>query len=702
MSHPDFLYPATPANVPLSVTEPSAAFRKEVSGVMGSILLFLIVYLLLFALSVGLVITCVYAGFAIIINLPRFITILIGAGLIGLGVMVFVFLVKFLFAVARFDRSGSIRVTEEEQPRLFAFIRQLTKDTQTPFPKRIYLSADVNASVFYDSSFWSMFFPVKKNLQIGLGLVNAVNISEFKAVMAHEFGHFSQRSMKLGSFVYHVNRIIYNMLFENNSYNQFLGTWASAGNIFAFFAHLTAKIAQGIQWVLRQMYGVINKSYMRLSREMEFHADAVAASVSGSASMAGALRRIELADTGYSIALQKCEALFRQARVSVNIYQNQRTVLAHLAQEFRLPVEGELPVVSRDFLERNNTARVNFRNQWASHPSTEDRERHVQELAVQAEILTDSPWVLFDNAEQLQAQLTQKIYEPLINGKTVTEISNAEFRDKLYGDASRFSLPEAYNGFFDNRQIALSAMEQPGLPVEEEPDFATLFSRDHAALPKKIGAIANDIEVLKAIAAKNIDTKSFDFDGIKYNREEATVIAEKLEQERQQLQNQLDSLDRQAVQYFLRIARQNDPSLADELAGQYRDYFEKRQWADEFLKQMNEMLQSLSAIYSGQSIPVEQIRSMIGGLKNDHEIRFKGWLKRWLAAGAFDHDPEEKNRTEKFVQSNYEYFSGTSFFENELSELNGLCNESWSCVNVFLFEKFKAILESQLKLPGHQ
>src|SRR5688572_26560765 len=206
MTTPDLMYPATPANLPASITAPSAAFKKEVSNVMGSLVLFFIVYILLILLSVLLTIGCVYGGIAIIVAVPRFITIMLGIGLISLGVMVLIFLVKFIFAVAKYDRSGIIEITEAEQPRLFAFIRQLTIDTQTQFPKRIYLSPEVNACVFYDSSFFSMFLPVKKNLQIGLGLVNAVNVSEFKAILAHEFGHFSQRSMKLGSFVYNVNR----------------------------------------------------------------------------------------------------------------------------------------------------------------------------------------------------------------------------------------------------------------------------------------------------------------------------------------------------------------------------------------------------------------------------------------------------------------------------------------------------------------
>jgi hypothetical protein len=67
------------------------------------------------------------------------------------------------------------------------------------------LFGDVNASVFYDSSFWSIIFPIRKNLQIRLGLVNKIIEQELKAILAHEFGCFSQRSTKVGSFVYDVN-----------------------------------------------------------------------------------------------------------------------------------------------------------------------------------------------------------------------------------------------------------------------------------------------------------------------------------------------------------------------------------------------------------------------------------------------------------------------------------------------------------------
>ncbi len=149
--------------------------------------------------AVALALLCGYGGILLIAFLPKFITLMIGIGRIGLGVMVFFFLLKFLFKRNLIDRSNLIEVNARDQPILFEFIRILTKETQTSFPKKVYLSSDVNACVFYNSGFWSMFLPVRKNLQIVLCLVNSLNVSEFKAILAHEFGHFSQKSMKLAA-----------------------------------------------------------------------------------------------------------------------------------------------------------------------------------------------------------------------------------------------------------------------------------------------------------------------------------------------------------------------------------------------------------------------------------------------------------------------------------------------------------------------
>src|SRR5690606_16231117 len=151
---------------------------------------------------------------------PMPVTIVLGIGLASMGLLVLFFLVKFIFSSNKVDRSHLHEISKTDEPRLFSFIQDIVNEVNTGFPKRVYLSTDVNAAVFYDSSFWSMFFPIKKNLQIGMGLVNTVTESELKAILAHEFGHFSQRSMKLGSYVYNVNQVIFNLLYENRSYEK--------------------------------------------------------------------------------------------------------------------------------------------------------------------------------------------------------------------------------------------------------------------------------------------------------------------------------------------------------------------------------------------------------------------------------------------------------------------------------------------------
>jgi len=363
------LYPPAPVNT--VDLKPTAAFKKEVAKTTGAILLFFIVYVLLLIAAAALVWFCFFIGIKLVSALGSLYALLAGLGIMAVGLSVVFFLVKFMFSVTRQDDDKRVEVVESAHPALFAFLRQLAADTKTRFPKKVFVSPDVNACVFYNSSFWSMFFPVRKNLEIGLGLVNTVNLSEFKAVIAHEFGHFSQRTMKLGSFTYNVNHIIYNMLYDNKSYQKFLNGWGSLHGILSIFAYVTVNIAKGIQWILKEMYGLINKQYLGLSRQMEFDADAVAATVAGANNMITALNRLGLSSNSYDIALQQADEFLKEKKISSNIFQNQRLIMHTMADQLQLPQQDGLPEVTRQFLNSFNRSRVNYNNQWASHPTNE-------------------------------------------------------------------------------------------------------------------------------------------------------------------------------------------------------------------------------------------------------------------------------------------------------------------------------------------
>ena len=142
---------STPQNSPRELLTVSSEFKKEAAKAIAAIIAFILVYLLLFALSIGLIALSVYAGISIIALRPSFYTLLIGGGLIAFGIMIFIFLVKFLFATAKQDQSDSIEIRYEDQPRLFDTVYELARETGTSRPKKIFLSADVNACVFYNS-----------------------------------------------------------------------------------------------------------------------------------------------------------------------------------------------------------------------------------------------------------------------------------------------------------------------------------------------------------------------------------------------------------------------------------------------------------------------------------------------------------------------------------------------------------------------
>lgn len=698
MSSTSFLYPATPVNVPAEVTGVSPEFRQEVKGVMGNLVLFFAVYFLMLALSVALVAASVYMGIKLVIVLSNIYGFIIGIGVIGLGVMTFFFLIKFLFRVSRRNMGDAIEVKEADQPELFAFIRQLTIDTQTQFPKKIFLTPDVNASVFYNASFLSMFLPVRKNLQIGLGLVNSLNVGEFKAVMAHEFGHFSQRSMKLGSYVYNVNRVIHNMLFENEGYGGMLRTWASGGDVFVIFARITVWIVKGIQHVLASMYEVVNKRYSSLSRQMEFHADAVAASVSGSENLVTGLRRIEFSAYSFHILQGHCETQVSEKKWTDNIYTVHSKLMLRLAAESGIPVEHNLPVISDNNETNAGSSRIVYRDQWASHPATEDRIEKLRHWAVAGPVTQEPAWSLFRDAGSLQQALTVKMYGDTLMTQGIQEISPDSFTEEIFRQGDEFNAPAAFRGVYGQRMVSLLTAEQlQALQPDQSLRFQDIFSPAHLSLVNNVSGLQKDIQVLQAIKDKQLSVSSFDFGGQKHAVADAAQIQQQLQQELEQHNQELQKLDEQTISYFMGKAFGRNGS-EQPVRERFVQLNEWRKRAEQTADVINTVFGKLGPIYSGERMELEQIQQMIAGFKQEIEPAFKAELQYWKNEGAFKKGAELEKLADEFIGSDYQYFSGQSYFDTEFITLHRLSQEGFSAIQNFIVRQFIHLLEWLLQL----
>ena len=685
-------YPPSPEFIATEKLNPSPAFRKQVAKVITSIILFLIVYLLLIAVAVILAIACCYLGIHLIIALPKFITLIAGLGLVAVGLSVIFFLIKFIFAVSKNENPNRIEIKEHEQPELFAFIRKLSKETKTTFPKKIFISPDVNACVFYNSSFWSMIFPVRKNLEIGLGVVNSINISELKAVIAHEFGHFSQRSMRLGIFTYNVNKIIYNMLYENNSYTSFLNAWGNLHGVLSLFALITVKIAQSIQYILRAMYQLINKNYMGLSREMEFHADAIAASAAGGNNVITGLSRIEIASGCYNTTIGKAGDFLKDKKILKNIFDGQLTVFKGVASRFRLPLKNGLPEISFEFVNSFSSSRINYKNQWASHPELKERKQHLELIDMNVAPDEAPAWEVFTGKDALKEKLTAKLYSHITETENMEVINAEEFNDQYQHEKEFYVLPLAYKGYYDSRYIETTDWNFDELESTVTTcKFDDLFTKQNAQLYSFVNNNLTDIETVKAINKKKIDVKTFDFDGEKYSRKDCDTILQKLEKDIEEKKIQLKQLDKEAFCFF--------NSYVKDLRPLYETYSLAEKKYNTYEEAVNTLLASLEPLYKG-GLSIEEVYQRVKQIKDIHEPHLKKHLNILLKDAVIT---KEKNaglfsRVNDFLQKDYRYFFNDEFKNDELNTLTTIAVNAADACNDYRFRQYKYMLDQQWNL----
>lgn len=550
----------------------SSNFRKMNRKAVFAILLFILTYIILLSIAIGFAALCVAGGITLILLKPSFITIAGGLGLASLGIFILIFLLKFFFKKHAIDRNHLIEITQHDEPKLFAFINEIVQEVETNFPKRVYLSSDVNASVFYDSNFWSMLLPIRKNLQIGVGLINTVTEQEFKAILVHEFGHFSQRSMKVGSYVYNVNQVIFNLLYENETFEKIIHNWAKISGLFSFFISIAVKIIQGFQWILKKMYAIVNINYLALSREMEFHADEIAANVAGYLPLKESLLRLDLADYSFNSVLDYYNRKISDNIISKNVFKEQSFVMNYLANENLLSFKNTFPLVTELDLSKYNKSRLTIKDQWASHPTIEERIKALEETNISKPEAQEPANLLFVNTEKIQEEITAKLFSAVsYNGNTV-ELELEKFQDEYIHTSQKYSLPKEYNSYYDNKQpLEFDVNILTEFDVAETID--TLFKKENVDMVYDFIAYENDKNLLTDIANKTFKIKSFDYDGIKYKSKEASYVIQTIENNEANTKERILQNDINIYKFFMKLAdKKGNASLLKE---KYINFFQQ-------------------------------------------------------------------------------------------------------------------------------
>lgn len=444
----DQLYPAGPAGAGSQLAKASPAYRRQAWLAMVALLVFVGAYLLFsgwLAWKAYLSLRAVYYG-----SRDGMLLTLVGLGAAFLAV----FMLKALVFVRRGELGGLTEITPAEQPRLFAFLHRLADEARAPRPAKVYVSSRVNAAVFYDLSLLNFFFPSKKNLEIGLPLVNVLTVSEFKAVLAHEFGHFAQRSMAVGRWVYLSQQIAAHIVAKRDGLDRFLEGLSRTDIRIAWIGWLFSLLVWSIRSVVDSLFRVVVLADRALSREMEFQADRVSVSLAGSDALIDALYKMQAADAAWDRALDFANQQLHKGHAVPDLYDIQSQVIRKLRVIFDDPGYGVPPPAPADghaahrIFKRD---RVSVSRMWATHPASHEREENAKKIYLRAETRESSAWELFDDASAFRQRICAALISHIVPPpEALTPEAASQALDVEY---DRESYKRRYRGVYLGRSV---------------------------------------------------------------------------------------------------------------------------------------------------------------------------------------------------------------------------------------------------------
>ena len=485
----EHVYPAGPGSVPADLTRPTRAYRTHAWLAMGGLALFVLLYL---ALASWFSWTA-YRLFASLAHGGDPLWTLV-AGVCSAFLAVFMW--KALVFVKHRHAIDDIEVTASEQPRLFAFINRLADEAGAPRAHRVFLSPRVNAAVFYDLSVLNLLFPSRKNLEIGLGLVNAVSLGELKAVLAHEFGHFGQRSMAVGRWVYIAQQIAAHIIAKRDALDAFLRGLSRFDLRIAWVGWLLSLIVWSIRSLMETVFRVVVLAQRALSREMELQADLVAVSLTGSDALIHALYKLNVADEAWERSLAFADSEAREKRSDRGSVR--RAEAHHRANCARCSTIRATAKSCRRRKDKPDEHRV-FKTSlaqpprmWSTHPANEEREQNAKRRYVAAAIDDRSAWEVFDGVPDLKKRMTAHVFRAVQEAADVPLEQSLAKLDEQFG---RAYYDRSYRGAYLGRPLALYSREIADLygpPLRSD----YIASELDAIYPQ---ALSEDLARLKAL-----------------------------------------------------------------------------------------------------------------------------------------------------------------------------------------------------------
>jgi len=260
-------------------------------------------------------------------------------------------------------------------PRLFKELNDVASRVGEPMPHEVYLVPDVNAGVRQRGGF--MGARGRRVMLLGLPLLQVLTISEMRAVIAHEFGHYHGGDTRLAPWIYKTREAIIRTV------RQLSGSSSVLHLPFVWYGRMFLRVTQAI------------------SRRQEFAADALAARTVGARPLTTGLRTIFGAALAY-------DGYWREEVVPVLSAGFLPPLADGFEQFLREPRVAD--AINRATQEEMKAPRI---DPYDSHPSLPDRLKALQGLPPGPEPATEPPALsLLENASGAEVPLAASLLKP--------------------------------------------------------------------------------------------------------------------------------------------------------------------------------------------------------------------------------------------------------------------------------------------------
>lgn len=292
---------------------------------------------------------------------------------VGIVAIIAIFyMIKSLFIKVRPEDPGRV-LQEREAPGLWALARDVAQTINTRPVDEIRITHGTDLAVYERGSFrQKMTDKAERILILGTGVIGNFEQNAFRAVLAHEYGHFSNRDTAGGDIAFRVNVDL--MRTAEAMINSGTATFYNLG--FQF---------------LRLFHFIFRRITHGATRLQEVLANRVAAYHFGPAAFKEGLDHVVRRELEFNaVADKEINAAMSSNRPVNNIY----TLEVEDAQ-----VENEIDQAFRDLIDRPTT-------KDDTHPSPKDRYRYLTGIdPVGIEPLNGKVWELFADEKAITAEM---------------------------------------------------------------------------------------------------------------------------------------------------------------------------------------------------------------------------------------------------------------------------------------------------------